>query len=281
MIPLSRLFHQAKTANRALSMIALYDAPSAALACDAGADILLVGDSLGNVALGFENTLSVTVDDMARHTGAVVRGVRQSTRADVPVVADLPFASYATVADATENSARLMRQGAHAVKLEGAGANSLASVRAIVEMGAPVVGHIGYTPQSAMSLRGVVQGKTAASAQQLLDDALQLEAAGCVAIVLEAIPSVVAQTITQRLQISTIGIGAGAHCDGQVLVWHDLVGFSVAPPFKFVKQYAQIREVLLEATRGFVDETHARAFPNAHNEYSMSDDEAAKWQENH
>lgn len=277
MISLSRLFSEAKNQQRPLAMIALYDAPTAQLACDANADVLLVGDSMGNVVLGFDNTLSVAVDDIARATGAVVRGVKSSTRSDVPVVADMPFASYATVADAVSNAARLMREGAHGVKLEGAGQSALAAIRALVESGVPVVGHLGFTPQSALSLRGVVQGKTADAARKLLDDALNLQNAGAIALVLEAIPSAVAQVVTERLDISTIGIGAGNLCDAQVLVWHDLVGFSSGAPFRFVKRYAQAREILLDATRQFVAETHAQSFPDASHEYSMSDEELALW----
>ena len=279
MISLLQLFQNAKRDARTLAMIALYDAPSATLACDAKADILLVGDSLGNVILGFDDTTKVSIDDMARHTGAVVRGVAKSTRSEVPVVADLPFATYDTPEDALRNSVLLMNEGAHAVKLEGANESSLAAIRVLVQHHIPVIGHIGFTPQSAAHLSGIVQGKTFEGAKQLLDDAQNIEDAGAIAIVLEAMPSVVAAKITQRLTISTIGIGAGARCNAQVLVWHDLVGFSPRAPFRFVKRFAQIHDVLLDATRQFVNETHDKSFPDASHEYSMPDDELRKWQQ--
>ncbi len=259
-----------------LAMIAVYDAPTAALCCQAGADLLLVGDSLGNVVLGFDSTVAVTTEMMLHHTGAVVRGMRNSAR-QVPVLADLPFASYASVDDAIRHSAALMRAGAHGVKLEGAGENVLRAVRTLTEMGAPVVGHLGFTPQSSGVLNGVVQGKTAENARRLLESAQLLESAGCVALVLEAIPSEVAQVVTQNLGIPTIGIGAGAGCDGQVLVWHDLVGFSAGKPFRFVKRFANAHETLANATRDFVEEVHSGAFPRRENQYAMPDKEREAW----
>lgn len=262
-------------------MIAVYDAPTAALCCESGADVLLVGDSLGNVILGFDSTVAVTLDMMLHHLGAVVRGAQKSGRPEVPVVADLPFGTYATSQDAARNGAALMQAGAHGVKLEGAGSSSLEAVRILTQMGAPVVGHVGFTPQSALVLNGVVQGKTAASARQLLDDARRLQDAGCVALVLEAVPSEVAQVVTQRLEMTTIGIGAGANCDGQVLVWHDLVGFSADAPFRFVKRFAQTHETLQAATRDFVEEVHRGSFPSRDNEYSMPDDERRQWLQEH
>lgn len=264
-----------------MAMIAVYDAPTAALCCDAGADILLVGDSLGNVVLGFDSTVPVTLDMMLHHLGAVVRGAQKSVRPEVPVVADLPFGTYATEQDAGRNGAALMQAGAHGLKLEGAASSSLDAVRVLAQMGAPVVGHLGFTPQSALVLNGVVQGKTVASARQLLDDARRLQDAGCVALVLEAVPSEVAQIVTQQLDITTIGIGAGASCDGQVLVWHDLVGFSASAPFRFVKQFAQTHKTLQSATRAFVQEVHQESFPTRDNEYSMPDEERQQWLQEH
>ena len=279
MISLLDLFQNAKRDAHSLAMIALYDAPSAQLACDANADMILVGDSMGNVILGFDDTTKVLISDIARHTGAVVRGVAKSTRRETPVVADLPFATYDTPDDALRNSALLMNEGAHAVKLEGASESSLAAIRVLVANHIPVIGHIGFTPQSAAHLSGVVQGKTFEGAKQLLDEAQKIEDTGAIAIVLEAMPSVVAQEITRRLRISTIGIGAGVHCDAQVLVWHDLVGFSSRAPFRFVKRFAQIHDVLLDATTQFVAETHDKNFPDASHEYAMPDEELRKWQQ--
>ena len=258
-------------------MISLYDAPTAELCCDAGADCLLVGDSLGNVVLGYDRFIFATMEDMIRHTAAVARGAKRSTRPGVPVVADLPFGSYTTVPEATENGAALMRAGAHAVKLEGAGPATLEAVGALVEMGAPVIGHLGFTPQSALRFSGVVQGKTAEAADGLLRDALALEEAGCSAVVLEAVTREVAERITKALSVATIGIGAGAGCDGQVLVLHDLVGLPGGASFRFVKRYADARALLAQATQGFVEEVHSGAFPVEEHGWSMPETELEGW----
>ena len=276
-----QVLHEAKTRGEPAAMISLYDAPTAELCCDAGADCLLVGDSLGNVVLGYDNFLSVTMEDMIRHTGAVARGARKSSRPGVPIVADLPFGSYTTVPDATENGAALMRAGAHAVKLEGAGPTTLDAVRALIEMGAPVVGHLGFTPQSALRFSGVVQGKTAETAEGLLQDARALEEAGCSAVVLEAVTREVAELITKALSIPTVGIGAGGGCDGQVLVLHDLVGLSKGSSFRFVKRYADTRALLSEATRGFVEEVRSGAFPKEEHGWPMPEIELGDWRERH
>ena len=191
-------------------MVALYDAPSAKICCDAGIDVLLVGDSMGNVVLGYDDTVPVTVDDIRVHTGAVARGAKSSSRPQTPVVADLPFGSYATPELAAHNGALLMRAGAHALKLEGAGEVTICAVRVLAQMGAPVVGHIGYTPQSSLRFEGIVQGKTAVAARELLMQARHLQDAGCCAIVLEAVAEEAAARITQSIEICTIGIGAGA-----------------------------------------------------------------------
>lgn len=262
-------------------MISLYDAPSATLCSDAGADCLLVGDSLGNVILGYDDFVSVTMEDMIRHTGAVSRGARRSSRPNVPVVADLPFGTYTSVAEATRNGAALLRAGAHAVKLEGAGPASLAAIRSLIEMGAPVVGHLGFTPQSALNFSGVVQGKTGEAADLLLHGALALQEAGCSALVLEAVPMEVAASVTQALSIPTVGIGAGAGCDGQVLVWHDLIGLTPGPPLRFVKRYADARAVLADAARDYVEEVHSGAFPKAEHGWSMPETELEGWRARH
>lgn len=276
-VSLPRLFGEARASGRKLAMISLYDAPTAALACDAGADLLLVGDSMGNVILGHEDPIPVTMEDATRHTAAVVRGVRASSRPGVPVVADLPFGSYATLDLATQNGAALMRAGAHAVKLEGAGPGALAAVRALGEMGVPVVGHLGFTPQSALRFAGVVQGKTTADARRLLDGALALQQAGCCAVVLEVVPAPVARRVTRELEISTIGIGAGPGCDAQVLVWHDLVGFAPGPPLRFVRRYAEARELLKDATEDFVGEVRSGAFPKPEHGWEADDAGLEAW----
>lgn len=276
-ISLPRLFGEARREGRKLAMISLYDAPTAALACDAGADLLLVGDSMGNVILGHEDPIPVTMEDATRHTAAVVRGVHASSRPDVPIVADLPFGSYATLDLATHNGADLMRAGAHGVKLEGAGPGALGAVRALNEMGVPVVGHLGFTPQSALRFEGVVQGKTVADAGRLLDEALALQEAGCCALVLEVVPAPVARRITREIEISTIGIGAGSGCDAQVLVWHDLVGFAPGPPLRFVKRYAEARDLLQEATADFVGEVRSGAFPKPEHGWETDDAGLKDW----
>lgn len=262
-------------------MISLYDAPTATLCSDAGADCLLVGDSLGNVVLGYDDFVSVTMEDMVRHTGAVSRGTRRSSRPNVPVVADLPFGSYTSATEATRNGAELLRAGAHAVKLEGAGPASLGAIRALIEMGAPVVGHLGFTPQSALNFSGVVQGKTVEAADLLLRDALALQDAGCSALVLEAVPMQVAASVTRALSIPTVGIGAGAGCDGQVLVWHDLIGLTPGPPLRFVKRYADARSVLADAARGYIGEVRSGAFPKEEHGWSMPEAELEGWSTRH
>lgn len=275
--PPSKLFREAKARGERLAMISLYDAPSAALCCDAGADILLVGDSMGNVILGYDDFLSVTVEDVVRHTAAVARGVRGSSRPEVPIIADLPFASYASVELAAKNGAALMHAGAHGVKLEGAGPLALEAIPRLTEIGVPVVGHVGFTPQSALRFESVLQGKTGAAAARLLAEARSLEEAGCCAVVLEVVPVEVARRITEALSISTIGIGAGIDCDAQVLVWHDLVGLTAGPPLRFVKRYAEAHAILKEGTAGFVGEVHSGAFPAEEHGWFMSESELEEW----
>jgi 3-methyl-2-oxobutanoate hydroxymethyltransferase len=271
------LLRNAKKRGARLAMVSLYDAPTAALSCDAGADLLLVGDSMGNVVLGHDTTVPVTMADIIHHTQAVVRGVRASTRPNVPVFADLPFGSYSTVEMAAQNGVELMRAGAHGVKLEGGHETALRAIRVLVESGAPVMGHLGYTPQSALQFENVVQGKTTESALRLLNEAHRLQEAGCCSMVLEVVPNEVAARITRDLAISTIGIGAGPHCDGQVLVWHDLVGFSPGK-FRFVKRYAEAREQLGVATRSFIDEVHGGDFPTTEHGWQMPEAQLQSWQ---
>ncbi|HEY8732280.1 MAG TPA: 3-methyl-2-oxobutanoate hydroxymethyltransferase, partial [Candidatus Limnocylindria bacterium] len=233
-LPLPEVAEMKRRGDR-IVMITAYDAPSARIADAAGVDLILVGDSAAMVVLGHDSTVPATMDEMLMLTRAVTRGAHRPL-----VIADLPFGSYhVSVEQAIESAIRFVKEGrADAVKLEGAGP-MLARVRALTDAGIPVMGHIGLTPQTATMLGGFkAQGRTASKAAQLYADALALQAAGCFAIVLEAMPSPVAARITEALDIPTIGIGAGPDCDGQVLVWHDLLGLYEGHAPRFVKQYA-------------------------------------------
>ena len=253
-----------------IAEVTAYDYPWARLADQAGMDIVLVGDSLGMVVLGYTDTVSVTMEEMIHHTRAVVRGVEHAL-----VVTDMPFGSCSSsIPAAIDNAVRILKVGrADAVKVEG-GVAMATTVAAMVAAGIPVQGHIGLTPQTATSLGGFkVQGKSAQAAHQLIDDALALEAAGCFSIVLEAIPAPLAEHITGRLAIPTIGIGAGPDCDGQVLVIHDLVGLYDRFTPKFVKQYARINEPVGEALRQYREEVQNRTFPTAAHSFTMKAEE--------
>lgn len=267
-----QIFARKKRDSSPLAMISLYDAPSAQIACEAGVDAILVGDSLGNTILGYDSTIPVTMEDMKRHTGAVVRGVRSSSRSTVPVVADLPFGSYATPQSAVENAVALLQLGAHAVKVEGVMPNVL---KAMTENGIPVMGHLGFTPQSVLRFESVVQGKTVEAARQL-EKSARIVDEFCFAMVLEAVTVEVAQSITRECRGSTIGIGAGAGCDGQVLVWNDLVGLS-PKTFKLAKAWANTRELWLSAAQGYVSEAQSGSFPTAENSWNMPGDELERF----
>jgi len=246
-------------------MLTAYDAPGARIAEAAGVDVILVGDSLANVVLGHEDTLQVDVAVMAHHVAAVAR-----TDPTPLVVGDLPWMSYhVSVEDTVRNAAVLVRAGAGAVKLEG-GRQRVPMVEAIVAAEIPVVGHLGLTPQSVHAMGGYkVQGKEAAAAEALLLDAKALEAAGCFAVVLEGIPDVVAERITASLDIPTIGIGAGAGCDGQVLVFHDLLGLRQGTPPKFVRQYADLHATAVAAVSRWAADVRTGAFPDDSETYHL------------
>lgn len=256
-----------------LSVLTAYDYPWARAVDAAGIDIILVGDSLGMVVLGYTDTVSVTMEEMIHHTKAVVRGVEHAL-----VVTDMPFGSYnSSIPAAISNATRILKEGgADAVKLEG-GVGMATTVAAIVNAGIPVQGHIGLTPQTATSLGGFkVQGKNAQAAKQLIEDAKALESAGCFSVVLEAIPAPLAERITSEVGIPTIGIGAGPGCDGQVLVLHDLIGMFDRFTPKFVKQYARINEVAAAALVQYKTEVEQRIFPTEAHSFTMHAEEMDK-----
>lgn len=261
-------FKQAKENGEKLTMLTAYDYSTAKLIDDAGINSILVGDSLGNVMLGYDDTISVTMEDMIHHGAAVARGAKNAL-----VIIDMPFMSYQTsVYDALVNAGRLMKEGrAGAVKLEG-GTEVAPQIKAIVAAGIPVCGHIGLTPQSINAFGGFkVQGKSEEAAKKLLEDARAVEAAGAFAVVVEGVPKKLADIITEQLTIPTIGIGAGNGCDGQVLVYQDMLGmFSDFTP-KFVKKYAGLGEVMKEAFANYIEEVQSGAFPAKEHEYSIDD----------
>jgi 3-methyl-2-oxobutanoate hydroxymethyltransferase len=245
-------------------VVTAYDHPTARLADEAGIDILLVGDSVGTVMLGYESTLPVTVEDILHHTRAVVRA-----RTAAMVVADMPFMSYqVSVEQAVRNAGRLIQQGgADAVKLEG-GDRVAPAIQRLVEIGIPVMGHLGLTPQSVLAFGGYkVQARGEADQERLLREAQQLESCGCFSIVLEGIPAHLGATVSRALHVPTIGIGAGPSCDGQVLVSHDLLGLYLGRSPKFVRRYAAIADTMREAYERFRDDVKARRFPNEQESY--------------
>jgi 3-methyl-2-oxobutanoate hydroxymethyltransferase len=255
-------------------MITAYDAPSARLADGAGVDVILVGDSAGSTVLGGTSTVPVTLDEMLMFTRAVVRGTQSAL-----VVADMPFGSYQVSEEsAVSNAIRFVKEcGADAVKLEGAG-RTLTRISGIVEAGIPVMGHIGLTPQSATKLGGYrAQGRTARAAERLVDEAVALERAGCFAIVVEAMPAVVAERVTEAVRVPVIGIGAGGGCSGQVLVWHDLLGLPTGPVPRFVKVYADLASVIDTAIRTYADEVRNGSFPEARHTYGMPEAEQGRF----
>lgn len=256
-----------KAAGQRFAMITAYDYPSARLVEQAGMPIILVGDSLGSVVLGYDSTVPVTMEDIIYHTRAVVRATEKAI-----VVADMPFMSYqADPNEAMRNAGRLLKEGgATAVKLEG-GSHVAPLVRRMVEAGIPVMGHLGLTPQSVNQFGGhKVQGKTPAAAAKLLNDARALEEAGAFAVVLETIPAPLARMVTERISIPTIGIGAGPHCDAQVQVFHDMLGiYDDQRTLRHAKRYAVIGETIREAVRAYIGEVESAAFPTAEHSFEM------------
>jgi 3-methyl-2-oxobutanoate hydroxymethyltransferase len=252
--------------NRKITCLTAYDYPTARLLDDAGVDILLVGDSLGMVVLGYENTLPVTVDEMVHHVRAVRRGARRAL-----VVADMPYGSFhVSLDESVANAVRFVKEGgAEAVKIEG-GEKRMELIARLVEAEIPVMGHVGLTPQSVNALGGFkVQGKTFEAAQQLIRDARGVEAAGAFSIVLESVPRELAARLTEQLRIPTIGIGAGPECDGQVLVFHDLVGLTFGGVPKFARQYANVAGTISRAVSEYCEDVRSGRFPSDAESYHL------------
>ncbi|HEV7904423.1 MAG TPA: 3-methyl-2-oxobutanoate hydroxymethyltransferase [Pyrinomonadaceae bacterium] len=263
-----------KERKERLVCLTAYDYPTARIVDEAGTDIILVGDSVGNVVLGYDTTVPVTLEEMINHTRAVRRGVQRAL-----LVADMPYGSYHTGADdAVRAALRLVKEGgAEAVKLEG-GRARVEVVRRLVAEEIPVMGHIGLTPQSVNKLGGFrLQGKTAEAARALVEDARALEAAGAFALVLEVVPREIAKVVTASVSIPTIGIGAGEHCDAQVLVIHDLLGLSFSPTRpRFVRQYADLRTQMTEAISRFAEDVRNGAYPSENESYPLPREAAAE-----
>lgn len=262
-----------KKQGKKITMLTAYDYPMALLEDRAGIDIILVGDSLAMTVLGYETTVPVTMDEMIHHTKAVSRGAKHPL-----ILGDMPFMSYnSSEREAILNAGRFMKEaGADAVKLEG-GVGVKETVRAIVRAGIPVMGHIGLTPQTISMLGGFkVQGKDAQAAQKIIDDALSLEEAGAFSVLLEAVPAPIAQKVTERLTVPTIGIGAGVHCDGQVLVVHDLLGLFDRFTPKFAKKYANLSEPILKAFEAYIKEVQNGEFPTDQHSFHIEEKELSK-----
>ncbi len=273
-LPLPELGEMKRRGHK-IVMVTAYDAPSSRLADAAGVDLILVGDSSGMVVHGRESTVPVTLDEIVFMTQWVTRGAKRPL-----VIADMPFGSYEESDEqAVRNAVRLVKEGgADAVKLERGG-TSVARARAIVGAGIPVMGHVGLTPQTATVLGGFkAQGRTAERAQELVDDAVALEDAGCFSVVLEAVPPAVAGAVTRALAVPTIGIGAGAETDGQVLVWHDMLGFYEGRAPRFVKRYAEIGDAIVEALGRYADEVRNGSFPEELHTYRMPDEERSAFE---
>jgi 3-methyl-2-oxobutanoate hydroxymethyltransferase len=262
-----------KKKGKKIVMLTAYDAPSAQILSECGVDIILVGDSVGNALLGYESTIPVTLDDVIHHSAAVARAKPNSL-----IVGDMPFMSYKVSEEqALENCALMLQEGgAEAVKIEGAG-REVDIARAVVDSGIPVMGHIGLTPQSIFEVGGYrVQGRTAKQTKEMVKQAQALEGAGAFSIVLELVPSETARLITETIGIPTIGIGAGPHCDGQVLVLHDMLGLFQDFKPKFVKRYANIREVIQNAVNEFSSDVREGKFPDSEYSFEMTEEETGR-----
>lgn len=257
-------FKRKKQEQQKITMLTCYDYPSACTIAESNIDCVLVGDSVAMAVHGYENTIMATIDMMVLHTQAVARGLKQQF-----LITDLPFLSHKlSRAQTVANVSSLLRAGAHAIKIEGGDADTCDTIAYLVNAGVPVMGHIGLTPQSIHQLGGFkVQGKSQEQAELLLQQALNLEQAGCFAVVIECVPQQLAHTLSNALAIPTIGIGAGTHTDGQVLVWHDLLGLQTSFNPKFVKRYAQGKEVFLEAINQYAQQVRQVNFPSAEHSF--------------
>ncbi|HDR8258237.1 TPA: 3-methyl-2-oxobutanoate hydroxymethyltransferase [Bacillus cereus] len=263
-------FLKMKEQGEPITMLTAYDYPSAKLAEEAEVDMILVGDSLGMVVLGYDSTVPVTVEDMIHHTKAVRRGAKETF-----IVTDMPFMSYHVSLQETMVNARhiVQESGAHALKVEGAG-EVISTIQYLTNAGIPVVAHLGLTPQSVGVLGGYkVQGKDAESAKKLIEDAKKCEEAGAIALVLECVPMQLAELISEQLTIPTIGIGAGQKVDGQVLVYHDLISYGVNRVPKFVKQYTSVQEEIVRGISQYVTEVKTRQFPEEKHSFTMKEEE--------
>jgi len=270
-----KTFFKRKAENQKITMLTAYDYSTAKYIDEAGVDSILIGDSVGMTVLGYENTLQVTTDDMVTFTGAVSRGVKHAI-----VITDMPFLSYQiTKEQALENAGKLIRAGAQAVKIEGAGETTLEVIKALTEAGIAVVGHLGFTPQYINSIGGYyIQGKSYEQAVKLLEDAKKLEAAGVFAVVLEMVPEEAAERVTKELKVPTIGIGAGRYCDGQVLVIDDIIGkYSDFTP-KFAKKYGNVKDIIFNSAKQYDEEVKAGKFPSEEHIFKMEEKEKAKFE---
>jgi 3-methyl-2-oxobutanoate hydroxymethyltransferase len=267
-----RTIREMKARGEKIVSVTAYDYPTARLADEAGVDLILVGDSLGMVVLGYESTIPVTLSEMIHHVRAVVRAQPRAL-----VVADLPFLTYqASPADAVRSSGRFIKRGAEAVKLEG-GRRMLPQIEAILAADIPVLGHLGLTPQSVLKFGGYrVQGRGREEADALIEDSIALERAGCFALVLEGMPLELGREITDAVRIPTIGIGAGIHCDGQVLVLHDLIGLTFTKPARFVRRYANTGETIRRAIAAFREDVRAGRYPSYEESYAAEPAKAEK-----
>ena len=261
-----RNLQEMKERGEKIAMLTAYDHPTARMVDEGGVPIILVGDSVGNNVLGYRNTVPVTMDHMVHHLRAVLRGARKAH-----IVCDMPFMSYqADTAEAVRNAGRLLKAGAQSVKIEG-GRGLVPTIRRMVEAGIPVMGHIGLMPQSVNQTSGHrVQGRDEEGAQSVIEDAIALEEAGVYSLLLETIPAELAQAVTERVAVPTIGIGAGVHCDGQVLIFHDIFGITAGRKRKHVRKYADVGDTIIDATRRYVADVQSGSFPGDEESFSST-----------